>query len=276
MLSIGAFAQIGQVTHRMLRHWDQAGLLVPAHIDEFTGYRSYDPSQLSRLHRIVALRQLGFGIEAVAAILSGDGGAERAAADIGRIRSLLEARRAEIEHDHALATARLVDVERRLRYIEKEQTMSEIEIVTKDLPAVRLAARTTTVSDLAEIGGVVGPAFAEIGAILTAAHGPGSLTTPIATYEMGEDGVTVVVGYAYDGPPLDGFDVVDLPAVPDAACTVHLGPMAGIGTSWQALHTEMTARGWAPSAAGRELYVRAEREDQSDWVTELQQPVSRV
>ncbi|MGP9726928.1 MerR family DNA-binding transcriptional regulator, partial [Glutamicibacter sp. 287] len=46
MLSIGAFAQIGQVTHRMLRHWDTAGLLVPAHVDEFSGYRSYDPAQL--------------------------------------------------------------------------------------------------------------------------------------------------------------------------------------------------------------------------------------
>lgn len=57
MLSIGAFAQIGQVTHRMLRHWDTAGLLEPAHVDESSGYRSYDPSQLARLHRIVALRQ---------------------------------------------------------------------------------------------------------------------------------------------------------------------------------------------------------------------------
>lgn len=45
----------------MLRHWDTAGLLVPAHVDEFSGYRSYDPAQLALLHRIVALRQLGFG-----------------------------------------------------------------------------------------------------------------------------------------------------------------------------------------------------------------------
>ena len=69
MLSIGAFAQIGQVTHRQLRHWDSAGLLVPAHVDEFTGYRSYDPSQLKQLHRIVALRRLGFGIDDIAAML---------------------------------------------------------------------------------------------------------------------------------------------------------------------------------------------------------------
>ncbi|GAB3165941.1 MerR family transcriptional regulator [Myceligenerans halotolerans] len=269
MLSIGAFAQIGQVTHRMLRHWDQAGLLVPAHIDEFNGYRSYDPSQLARLHRIVALRQLGFGLDDISAML-----AEGIETD--RIAALLRRRQGELDREHALATARLLDVERRLRFIEEEKTMSSIEIVTKELPAVRLAARTMTVSEQAEIGGVVGPAFAEIGEILTGEHGPGRLETPIAMYEMVEDGMRAVVGYAYVGEPLDGFEIVEVPAVPDAACTVHLGPMQGIGTTWQALHTEMAARGWAPSAPGRELYVRAEREDQSDWVTEIQQPVTRA
>ncbi|GAB4084561.1 MerR family transcriptional regulator [Myceligenerans cantabricum] len=269
MLSIGAFAQIGQVTHRMLRHWDTAGLLVPAHVDEFNGYRSYDPSQLARLHRIVALRQLGFGLDDISAVLAEDIGTDRLAA-------LLRDRQDELEREHALSTARLVDVERRLRLIEEEKHMSSIEIITKDLPPVRLAARTATVSEQPAIGAVVQPAFDEIGRILTDAHGPGRLGTPMATYEMVEDGIRAVVGYAYDGEPLDGFDVVELPAVPDAACTVHLGSMAGIGSTWQALHTEMAARGWAPSAAGRELYVRAESADQADWVTEIQQPVTRA
>src|SRR3954463_15110137 len=110
MLSIGAFAQIGQVTHRMLRHWDTAGLLVPAHVDEYSGYRSYDPSQFERLHRIVALRQLGFGLDDIAVILGRGLEAERIA---GRLRI----RRAEVEHEHRPAAARLIDVERRLHYI---------------------------------------------------------------------------------------------------------------------------------------------------------------
>ncbi|WP_258027823.1 MerR family transcriptional regulator [Microbacterium testaceum] len=93
MLSIGAFAQIGQVTHRMLRHWDTAGLLVPAHVDEHSGYRSYDPSQLERLHRIVALRQLGFGLDDVASILNQGVGADR-------IAVLLRERRVEVEREH--------------------------------------------------------------------------------------------------------------------------------------------------------------------------------
>ncbi|WP_129788786.1 hypothetical protein [Promicromonospora panici] len=81
---------------------------------------------------------------------------------------------------------------------------------------------------------------------------------------MGEDGVTVTYGFAYDGEPLPGIEIVGLPAEPLAACAVHLGPMEGISRSWMALMTEATERGLTPSGAGRELYVRAEREDQAD------------
>ena len=42
MLSIGAFARIGRVSPRMLRHYDEIGLLQPERVDEATGYRSYE------------------------------------------------------------------------------------------------------------------------------------------------------------------------------------------------------------------------------------------
>lgn len=266
MLSIGAFAQIGQVTHRMLRHWDTAGLLVPAYVDEFNGYRSYDPSQLDRLHRIVALRQLGFGLDDIAAML--DEGI-----DGERLARLLRARRADVERDHRIAAARLVDVERRLHLIEKENHMSRIEIVEKPLPALRMAARTAVAADQAEIGVLVGPMFDAVASALGACRAP--LTTPIAQYAPGEDGMHLVVGYEYADAPVSGFEIVELPAVELAVCGVHLGAMSGIGASWMALHEEIVARGYAPSGPCRELYVRAESDDQSDWVTELQQPVAR-
>src|SRR5699024_12310023 len=106
MLSIGALAQIGQVTHRMLRHWDSAGLLVPAQVDPFTGYRSYDPPQLERLHRIVALRQLGFGLDDIALILN-------RGLDAERLAGLLRARRAEAPDEQRDAEARRPDAEPR-------------------------------------------------------------------------------------------------------------------------------------------------------------------
>ncbi|MBO9627319.1 MAG: MerR family transcriptional regulator [Microbacterium sp.] len=265
MLSIGAFAQIGQVTHRMLRHWDTAGLLVPAHVDESSGYRSYDPSQLERLHRIVALRQLGFGLDDIAQILE-------QGIDAGRLAALLRVRRAEVEEEHRVAAARLVDVERRLHLIESEKQMSTVEIIEKPLPAVRLAAHTASVPP-EEVGATVGPLFASIEDVL--GDECGALATPIAQYDLTDDGMRITAGYAYGGAPRADLEIVDLPAVELAICGVHLGAMDRIRETWSAVHAEIIARGFVPSGPCRELYVRAVSDDQSDWVTELQQPVVR-
>jgi DNA-binding transcriptional MerR regulator len=234
-------------------------------VDEFSGYRSYDPSQLERPHRIVALRQLGFGLDDVAAILEGGVDAERIAA-------LLRIRRAEVEQEHRIAAERLVDVERRLHLIEREKHMSPIEIIDKPLPAVRLAAVRTVVADQPEVAGVVGPAFDSVAAIIGDTH---SLSTPIAEYTALDDGLQVTVGYAYAGPRRDGFEIIELPATDQAVCGIHLGSMDRIAESWQAIHSEIVARGLMHDGPCRELYVRAVSEDQSGWVTELQQPVRR-
>ncbi|WP_253951643.1 helix-turn-helix domain-containing protein [Paenarthrobacter sp. CM16] len=222
MLSIGAFAQIGQVTHRMLRHWDASGLLVPGYVDEFSGYRSYDPSQLERLHRIVALRQLGFGLNDISSIL--DQGVEAE-----RIASLLRIRRAEVEQEHRIASARLVDVQRRLHLIEKENHMSQIEIIEKPLAAVRLAARRMVVADQPEVAGVVGPAFDAVAEIIGDERG--TLETPVAQYQTMEEGLQIIAGYSYAGPAREGFEIIELPAVETAVCGVHLGSMDHIAES---------------------------------------------
>lgn len=66
MFSIGDFARHGRVSVRMLRHYDGIGLLRPALVDPSTGYRYYDAAQLPQLNRIVALKELGFGLQQVA------------------------------------------------------------------------------------------------------------------------------------------------------------------------------------------------------------------
>jgi DNA-binding transcriptional MerR regulator len=267
MLSIGAFAQVGQVTHRQLRLWDAAGLLVLAHVDEFTGYRTYEPSQLERLHRIVALRELGFGLDDIALML-------KQGVDVARMEEFLISRRVRVEEEHRLATARLVDVEHRLRLIKKEKTMPTIEIVRKPLPALRLAARSAAVQEQQQIAGVVGPAFDAVAEVI--GHKEGALDVAVATYDEREDGIHVVAGYGYAGAPQPGFEVVELPAVPAAFVGVHLGAMDTIHQSWAAIHAEIIAKGFVPDGPCRENYLRAEGEDQTDWVTELQQPVRSV
>ncbi|WGM22829.1 GyrI-like domain-containing protein [Paenarthrobacter sp. OM7] len=151
--------------------------------------------------------------------------------------------------------------------------MSQIEIIEKSLPAVRLAARRAVVADQPEVASVVGPSFDAVAQVIGDERG--TLKTPVALYETIEDGLQIIAGYAYTGPARAGIEIIELPGVENAVCGVHLGSMEHIAESWQALHAEIFARGLVHSGPCRELYVRAVTEDQSDWVTELQQPVRR-
>ncbi|MGB3762230.1 MAG: MerR family transcriptional regulator [Ornithinimicrobium sp.] len=264
MISIGDFARLGQVSVRMLRHYDRIGLLPPATIDASSGYRRYAAEQLARLNRIVALKDLGFTLEQVGSVL--DHGV-----DSEELRGMLRLRLAELEHEESLARARLSAVEFRLRLIEKEHSMSDTEYVLKSLPAVRLAARRAVIETQPDIAGFVGPAFEELAHAVSAAGG--SLDVAMASYDMSEDGIGVTVGYQVENP-VAGAETVDLPATPTAVCAVHLGSMDGIGAAWQELARWVGSQGWAPSGPCRENYVRAwPVDDQSRWVTELQQPV---
>ena len=54
---------------KALRYYDEIGLLEPSAVDSSTGYRYYLAEQLPRLNRILALKDLGFSLEAIAVLL---------------------------------------------------------------------------------------------------------------------------------------------------------------------------------------------------------------
>lgn len=258
---IGDVARLGQVSVRMLRHYDAIGLLTPDSVAGWSSYRSYSPEQLSVLNRIVALKDLGLSLDQVGRILADRVGVEE-------LHGMLRLRRTELEDEKPAAGSRLAAVESRLRMLEKESEMSAGYVV-KPVPAVRLVALTDTL-DPAELGQRIGPMFEQVQSVLNGTHA--SLAVPIAIYAEAEAGMDVVVGFAYDGAPLPGLEVVDLPAA-TAVCGVHLGPMSRVGESWQAMHRWLVDNNYNYAGPCRELYVRAESDDQEDWVTELQQPV---
>lgn len=248
----------------MLRHYDAVGLLVPDTVDGCNGYRSYSPEQLHLLNRIVALKDLGFTLEQVRHLLK-----ENLSA--AELHGMLRLRRAQLEDEARIVDTRLTALEARLRMIQKENTMSA-DYVVKTVPATELIARTATLQPevLAEH---IGPMFDAVATALR--HAPGALDAPIATYNETESGMEVAVGYANPGPAPDGTEAISLPEV-TAVCGVHLGPMTGIRASWQDLHRWVLHNGYTFAGPCREWYVRAEDDDQADWVTELQQPVTKA
>ena len=100
MFSIGEFARHGRVSVRMLRHYDAIGLIRPACVDSATGYRFYQASQLDELNRVIALKDLGFTLQQVQAILD-----EKVSA--AELRGMIKLRRAEIQATIDAETTRL-------------------------------------------------------------------------------------------------------------------------------------------------------------------------
>jgi DNA-binding transcriptional MerR regulator len=72
MLKIGDFSRIAQVSIKALRYYDRLGLLKPAHIDRFSGYRYYELPQLVTLNRILALKELDFSLDQIKELLNVD------------------------------------------------------------------------------------------------------------------------------------------------------------------------------------------------------------
>ena len=69
-MQIKEFAELTGVSVRTLHYYDEIGLLRPAHVDAYTGYRFYDNNSLDRMQEILFYRELDFSLKSIGAILS--------------------------------------------------------------------------------------------------------------------------------------------------------------------------------------------------------------
>ncbi len=69
--TVGELAEMAGVSTRMLRHYDEEGLLSPRRLPN--GYRSYTEGDVKRLAGILAMRSCGLSYAEIKAIVSGEG-----------------------------------------------------------------------------------------------------------------------------------------------------------------------------------------------------------
>ncbi len=72
MITIQGFARLCGCNAQTLRYYDRIGLLTPAKVDEWTGYRYYEEEQAMLFVKIKNLQQADFTIEEIKALLPGD------------------------------------------------------------------------------------------------------------------------------------------------------------------------------------------------------------
>jgi DNA-binding transcriptional MerR regulator len=271
MFSIGEFARHGRVSVRMLRHYDAIGLLRPACVDPASGYRFYQAGQLAELNRIVALKDLGFSLHQVQAIL-----AEQVSA--AELRGMLRLRRAEIRAQIEAETTRLARVEARLLTIEDEARVPIDGVVVKHLAPVRVGELTGIAAgyEPEAITPVIGSLYCDLWQKMASAE-VSAAGPALAYYEDAPagDGAIVIhaaVPVAAQASQDHGFAVVDLAAVDRAAAIIHHGSMDDVLPTGQALARWIDANGYRSVGYVREVTLEWNA-DPDQWVTELQQPI---
>src|SRR5579871_1245553 len=92
LISIGKFARLAGVSIKALRLYARLGLLQPACISPQSGYRRYEASQLSQLHRILMLKNTGLSLAEIASNLW-----RRDSSALSKVRETLALRAEEIQ-----------------------------------------------------------------------------------------------------------------------------------------------------------------------------------
>ena len=279
MYQIGEFSKIGQVSGRQLRHYDQLGLLTPEHTDPMTGYRYYSATQLPRLNRILALKEMGLSLDQIKRMLDDEISPDE-------LRGMLMMKKAQIEQMLHEELARVRYIESRIDQINVEGNMADYDIVLKSVPSTKFLA-------LREVCPVLddGRRLAqEMFKLLPSRVGKKALGyfTAIVYSEMYQlEDIDIQFGFQLEQdvsedlviPLSTGAEmtVSDLPAEDYMLTVTRVGnPQLGHG-SYSALGMWAEANGYQFSGNVREVFINfvpPERIDET--VTEIQFPVKPI
>jgi len=271
LLTIGEFSRMTHLSVKALRHYHDMGVLEPAAIDPFTGYRSYDATQVVPAQVIRRLRDLGMPLDSIRSVLVAPDLETRnreIAAHLGRMERQLAQTQASVAGLRALLAG--PEVRPAVEY--------------RKIPAVTALAVAQVVSaaDLATWGsdalGALSEALATDGVAPGGATGPFGALFPGDFFELERSEITafVPVGSRPAGFELPDGNVrlLEIPAV-EAAIAVHEGPLDDIDRTYGALGTVVAERAIGVDGPIREYYLIGfpETEDESKHRTEVAWPV---
>ena len=271
MIKIGDFARLSQVSVVALRHYDDIGLLKPVAVDASTGYRYYSVSQLARLNRILALKDLGFSLDQIDQVLNG--------LTLDQLRGMLKMKQAEVQRQLADEQARLTRITARLTQIELEDIMPNYDVVLKTVPSMRICSRKVTIPTNGEVPAYLNPAFAQASEYVQQ-HGAKSSGPCFAIWHQPAD---VYVNEEAEAAipvdrPLPGTDQVKVYELPptQVVAAVHHGAFENFTQLHTVLLQWIEANGYAVVGPYREIYIEHDIANQTESATEVQYPVEKA
>lgn len=255
----------------MLRYYDETGLLKPAEIDRFTGYRLYSAGQIPALGKIVFLRDLGFGVADIATALEhGD--------DSRAIGELLETARVQIERTIESEQEKLAKIKLAKRDLLAEKIAMHYNVGVKSVPACRVFSLRRTVPDyyaegllwkeMSAYAAQKGIAISD--STFTIYHDP--------DYRERDVDIEICSPVSHAGPNGDGFIFRTTEPVPLMAYTMVRGPFENIAgaylglADWLQQHSE-----YGMGETSRQIVLRGpwNEENPAEYLTEIQVPLKK-
>lgn len=261
---IGMFANMNRVTIKTLRYYAEKNLLNPVYVDEENGYRYYEASQIADLHKILALRGMGFSIEDIRCIIHGE-----------EEKTLLQRKKQEILKEIAALTAKLAEVESYL--CQKDSALSQ-PVLIKKIPEVTVCTmerKIKSYDELFDLMPEMGEEMEQLGCICAK---PEYCFTRYMEQGFKENDILVEVCQSVTEKKEDSDKVrfITLPEV-EVACIFHKGSYDDFHKSYAVILDFIEENGYEICGNIRENYIDGvwNKDTTEEWLSEIQIPVRK-
>jgi len=275
---IGEFSKIAQVSGRLLRYYDQIGLLKPIHIDPSTGYRYYSASQLPQLNQILTLKELGLSLEQISQLLCDH-------ITPGDIRGMFLLRKAQIEQAIEAHQRQLRVIASRIRHLDQLETSDQstltpdLEVTLNALPRERLLGMRAEFASLQALRAQAQELHAAVMA-RGKALAPGPLVVVVHSEMFEPEQLDCELGHVVHSAQVAEFTLAsgqrvserELPAVALAASSMHAGLLEDKYEAYQALGRWIEANAYRVCGPGREVFHRLPLNEGADQLLREEQP----
>ena len=275
MLKVGEFSRLSQVTVATLHHYDAIGLLKPAHTDPFTNYRYYAVEQLTDIHRIMVLKELGLGLDQISQFIATD-------LSTDQLRGMLRLREAEQQQRVAESMARLARIRFHLRQLELGTDQFQLDVRLKPIKPFQALTSRHQFGSHSEIPPVA------LDVLATLRTHDVTVAAPINYFIYGDDYRPQDIDVEFVIPIDNDYPGGDLPlttggalrvravaGIDEAATYLFTGSPDNVTHELVDLQRWVVANGYRLGGVIRLVHLRGpvERLPMNDWVIEAQHPL---
>lgn len=270
MFKIGEFSKLTQVSIRMLRYYDETGLLKPAEIDQFTNYRLYSTEQIPTLNKILFLRDLGFNVSEIAVALNHWNN--------DFIMNQLENKRLEIMNIVKAEQDKLSKLQLAQKDLNQEKIAIHYNVSIKSIPSYQVFSLRKTVPNYYSEGAL----WKELSEFAYKNKIPiSSQTFTIyhdTDYKENNIDMEICAPVSSIGRSTNGFVYRSTEPVPIMACTMIYGKFENILSGYLALANWLQEHNqYKMTGLSRQIVHRGpwNEEDPNQYLTEIQIPLEQ-